>query len=321
VSAMAAESVFPPPGPRRDAVARAGSALALVREAHPGDGRVPVGVRVHMHLEFAPDVRPDPRPDRLRTTLLFTDIVGATRLVAELGDRRWRELLERHHAVVRRELSRFGGREIDTAGDGFLATVDDPAQAVRCACAIRDAVRRLGIAIRAGVHTGECEPMGEKVVGIAVHIGARVAASAGAGEILVSSAVRDQVVGSEIRFEGRATQVLKGVPGEWRLFAVRRGWPAQSTLRGSSASRRPSPMKLMERTVRKIAVPGKMAQWGAKSRLSLASKRMRPHVGMSGGNPSPRNDSDDSAMIAVATSRVPATITGPTAFGRMCRTT
>lgn len=221
MSAMAAESVFPPPAPRRDEVARAGSALALVREAHPGDGRVPVGVRVRLRFEFVPDGPPGQRPDRLRTTLLFTDIVGATQLVAELGDRRWRELLERHHAVVRRELSRFGGREIDTAGDGFLATFDGPAHAVRCACAIRNGLRRLGIAIRAGVHTGECEPMGEKVVGIAVHIGARVAASAGPGEILVSSSVRHQVAAPEIRFEGRPARVLPGIPGEWRLFAVK----------------------------------------------------------------------------------------------------
>ena len=160
---------------------------------------------------------------RLLLTVLFTDIVGSTERAAKLGDRRWRDLLERHHALVRRELARFQGREIDTAGDGFLATFDRPAQAIQCACAISDAVRALGLEIRAGAHLGECETTGKVVRGIAVHIGARVAAKAGGGEVLVSSTVKDAVAGSEIRFEDRGSYTLKGIPGEWTLFAVERG--------------------------------------------------------------------------------------------------
>jgi adenylate cyclase len=158
--------------------------------------------------------------ERILATVLFTDIVGSTERAAELGDSRWRELLNRHHALVRRELHRFGGREINTAGDGFLATFDRPARAIRCACAIREAVRDLGLEIRGGVHMGEVEGEGKAVGGIAVHIGARVAAQAGASEVLVSSTVRDLVVGSGCGFEDRGVHVLKGVPGEWRLYAV-----------------------------------------------------------------------------------------------------
>lgn len=154
--------------------------------------------------------------------MLFTDIVASTERAAELGDRRWRELLESHHALVRRELARFRGREIDTAGDGFLATFDGPARAIRCACAISDVVKPLGIEIRAGLHTGECEVMGDRVGGIAMHIGARVASPAAPGEVLVSSTVKDLVAGSGLSFEDRGTHALKGIPGEWRLFAVRR---------------------------------------------------------------------------------------------------
>jgi len=204
------------------------SAAVWATRSQPADLQLVSGVGERVRLELVSVRRPARATGRALTTLLFTDIVGATRLAAELGDHRWRELLERHHAVVRRELARFDGREIDTAGDGFLATFDGPAQAVRCACAIREGLRRFGITIRAGVHTGECEPMGEKVVGIAVHIGARVAASAGAGEILVSSSVRDQVTGSEICFEDRRARVLPGIPGEWRLFAVEPGPRPQS---------------------------------------------------------------------------------------------
>ncbi len=154
---------------------------------------------------------------------MFTDIVGATEKAASLGDRRWRELLEGHHAAVRRALARFRGREIDTAGDGFLASFDGPARAVRCARDISDDVRPLGIEIRAGCHTGECEVMGEKLGGIAVHIGARVASLAGPGEVLVSSTVKDLVAGSGLGFADRGVQSLKGVPGEWRLYALERG--------------------------------------------------------------------------------------------------
>jgi class 3 adenylate cyclase len=139
-----------------------------------------------------------------------------------LGDRRWRELLDDHHALVRRELARYRGREIDTAGDSFLATFDGPARAVRCACGICDSVRSLGIEVRAGLHTGECEVMGEKLAGISVHIGARVAALANPGEVLVSSTVKDLVAGSGLSFRDRGSEYLKGVPGEWRLFAVER---------------------------------------------------------------------------------------------------
>ena len=158
--------------------------------------------------------------DRVLATVLFTDIVGATESAARLGDKRWSELLGRHHDLVRRELQRFRGREIDTAGDGFFAAFDGPARAVRCACAVSGAVRSLGIELRAGVHTGECEVMGNKYGGIAVHIGARIAALAAAGEVMVSSTVKDLVAGSGLVFDDRGIRPLKGVPGRWPLFAV-----------------------------------------------------------------------------------------------------
>jgi pimeloyl-ACP methyl ester carboxylesterase len=170
--------------------------------------------------EFLTGVRHGPEPDRVLATVLFTDIVGATQQAAALGDRRWRDVLEQHHAVVRRELSRFRGREIDTAGDGFLATFDGPARAVRCARAVSNGVRTLGLEVRTGLHTGECEVMGEKLGGIALHIGARVATTAGPGEVLVSSTVKDLVAGSGLRFRDRGLHALKGVPGEWHLYAV-----------------------------------------------------------------------------------------------------
>jgi class 3 adenylate cyclase len=160
-------------------------------------------------------------PDRVLATLLFTDIVGATARAAELGDRAWRALLEEHHAEIRHQLSCFRGKEIDTAGDGFFATFDGPARAILCACAVRDALAELGLDVRAGVHAGECEIVDAKISGIAVHTGARVAALAGPGEVLVSSTVRDLVAGSELEFEVRGVHELKGIPGEWRLYAVR----------------------------------------------------------------------------------------------------
>jgi pimeloyl-ACP methyl ester carboxylesterase len=172
--------------------------------------------------EFLTGVRPAPEPDRVLATVLFTDIAGSTARAVELGDRRWRELLEVHHAAVRRQLDRFRGREVDTAGDGFLATFDGPARGVRCARAIVDAVRDVGLDIRAGLHTGECELVNGGVRGIAVHTGARVAAQAGPGEVLVSSTVKDLTAGSGIEFEDRGEHELKGVPGEWRLYAVTR---------------------------------------------------------------------------------------------------
>jgi class 3 adenylate cyclase len=172
--------------------------------------------------EFLTGARRGPEPDRVLATVLFTDIVGATEKAAHIGDRRWRELLDEHHAIVRRELVRFRGREIDNAGDGFLATFDGPARAVRCACAISNSIRALGIEIRAGLHAGECELIGEKIGGISVHIGARVAALADPSEVLVSSTVRDLVAGSGLSFADRGLQSLKGVPEKWRLFAVQR---------------------------------------------------------------------------------------------------
>jgi pimeloyl-ACP methyl ester carboxylesterase/class 3 adenylate cyclase len=162
----------------------------------------------------------EPESDRVLATILFTDIVGSTAKAAELGDKRWRELLEAHHAVVRRQLLRHRGTELDTAGDGFFASFDGPARAIRCARAITSSVDELGIQVRAGVHTGECERMNGKVGGIAVHIGARVAAEAGPGEVVVSGTVKDLVAGSGIEFRDRGSAELKGVPGEWRLFAV-----------------------------------------------------------------------------------------------------
>ena len=173
--------------------------------------------------EFLTGVREAPEPDRVLATVLFTDIVGSTERASELGDRRWRELLDAHNSAVRRQLERFRGREIDTAGDGFLASFDGPARAIRCAGAAIAAVRELGLEIRAGVHTGECEVAGDGLAGIAVHIGARVAAQAGAGEVLVSSTVRDLVAGSGLNFEDRGSAELKGVPGEWRLYALSAG--------------------------------------------------------------------------------------------------
>jgi class 3 adenylate cyclase len=159
-------------------------------------------------------------PNRVLATVLFTDIVGSTAKNAELGDARWRELRDAHHTLIRRQLVRYRGRELDTAGDGFFASFDGPARAIRCACAITKGVGELGLDVRAGLHTGECELMDNKVGGIAVNIGARVAAEAGPGEVLVSSTVKDLVAGSGLEFRERGTAELKGVPGEWRLFAV-----------------------------------------------------------------------------------------------------
>jgi pimeloyl-ACP methyl ester carboxylesterase len=170
--------------------------------------------------EFLTGIRHGPEPDRVLSTVLFTDIVGSTQRAAALGDHAWRDLLEGHHTIVRRQLARFRGIEIDTAGDGFLATFDGPARAIRCAVGICREVRSLGIEVRAGLHTGECQMMGKKVGGIAVHIGSRVASLTRPGEVLVSSTVKDLVVGSGIGFEDRGQHALSGVPGEWRLFAI-----------------------------------------------------------------------------------------------------
>jgi class 3 adenylate cyclase len=170
--------------------------------------------------EFLTGQQLDVADDRILATVLFTDIVDSTRRAAEIGDRDWHALLDAHDAVVRSQLARFRGREVNSTGDGFLAMFDGPQRAIRCAMSIRDAVQALGIQVRAGLHTGECEVRGEDIGGIAVHIGARVSALAGPNDVLVSSTLRDLVIGSGLEFDDRGAQGLKGVPGEWRLFAV-----------------------------------------------------------------------------------------------------
>jgi class 3 adenylate cyclase len=192
----------------------------------PGDDHLPfVGdtdALVAEIEEFLTGTRSTPVTDRILATVLFTDIVGSTERAAELGDRRWRELLDAHDAVVARNVERFRGRVVKTTGDGALATFDGPARAISCAREIRDGVRALGIEVRVGLHTGEVEVRGEDLGGIAVHIGARVAAQAAPGDVLVSSSVPPLVAGSGIEFEDRGEHSLKGVPGDWRLFAVGR---------------------------------------------------------------------------------------------------
>jgi class 3 adenylate cyclase len=170
--------------------------------------------------EFLTGARPVVEPDRVLATVLFTDIVDSTKRAAELGDARWRELLGLHYGDVRAALQRFRGREVDTTGDGFLATFDGPARAVRCAMAVREGLSTRGINVRSGLHTGEIELTGDGIAGIAVHIAARICAMAGPSEVLASSTVKDLVAGSGIRFEDRGARQLKGVPDEWRLFAA-----------------------------------------------------------------------------------------------------
>jgi class 3 adenylate cyclase/pimeloyl-ACP methyl ester carboxylesterase len=170
--------------------------------------------------EFLTGHQAEVADDRVLATVLFTDIVDSTRRAAEIGDRDWHALLDAHDAVVRAQLARFRGREVSTSGDSFLAMFDGPQRAIRCAMSIRDAVQALGIEVRAGLHTGECEVRGDDIGGIAVHIGARVSALAGPNDVLVSSTLRDLVIGSGLQFDERGTYELKGVPGEWRLFAV-----------------------------------------------------------------------------------------------------
>jgi len=180
-----------------------------------------LGDSVYDEVErFVESVRGEAPPDTVLATILFTDIVRSTETASELGDRAWAALVERHHALVRRHLDRFRGRELDTAGDGFFATFDGPVRAIRCAGAITRAMPELGLEVRAGLHTGECELADGKPAGIAVNIGARVASHAGAGEVLVSQTVKDLVAGSGIDFDERGAAELKGVPGEWRLYAV-----------------------------------------------------------------------------------------------------
>jgi class 3 adenylate cyclase len=170
--------------------------------------------------EFLTGTRSRPNLDRVLATVLFTDIVEATRKAVELGDERWRELLESHHTLIRQELKRFRGREVDTAGDGFLAAFDGPARAIHAAVAIVNGLLPLGIRVRAGIHTGECDVLGDKLSGVAVHTGARVASLAGPGEVLVSSTVKDLVAGSGLRFGDHGAHELKGIPGRWQLYSV-----------------------------------------------------------------------------------------------------
>jgi class 3 adenylate cyclase len=170
--------------------------------------------------EFLTGHQADVADDRVLATVLFTDIVDSTRRAAEMGDRDWHALLDAHDVIVRSQLNRFRGREVNTSGDGFFAMFDGPQRAIRCAMAIRDAVKTLGIEVRAGLHTGECEVRGDNIGGIAVHIGARIGALARASEVLVSSTLRDLVIGSGLEFEERGAHQLKGVPGEWNLLAV-----------------------------------------------------------------------------------------------------
>jgi len=189
---------------------------------YPGDDHLPWTSDADVVLgeieQFVTGARHAPEIDRVLATVMFTDIVRSTERAVEIGDRKWRDLLQDFYGIVGRNLERYRGREVDTAGDGVLATFDGPARAVRCAQAISNDVPVLGIAVRAGVHTGEVELMGEKVGGIAVHIGARVATQAAPGEVIVSSTVKDLVAGSGIRFEDRGVHALKGVPGDWHLF-------------------------------------------------------------------------------------------------------
>jgi len=170
--------------------------------------------------EFVTGAREPAEPDRVLATVLFTDIVGSTEHASRLGDRRWRDLVSEHHRLIRGELARFRGREIDTAGDGFLAGFDGPARALRAARSIVRVAQPLGLQVRAGVHTGECEVLDGKLVGVAVHVGARVAAAAGPSEVLATGTVKDLVAGSGITFDDRGTRPLKGLPGQWRLFSV-----------------------------------------------------------------------------------------------------
>jgi class 3 adenylate cyclase len=215
------------------------------------------------------------RSDRRLATVLFTDIISSTERAATLGDARWRALLERHHELVREELGRFEGKEVKTVGDGFLATFDGPARAIRCTEAVRDAVGGLGIQLRAGIHTGECEVMDNDIGGMAVHIAARVSGMAGAGEILVSRTVRDLVVGSGIEFQDRGSHELKGVPGEWGVLAVVPEGPSAGSPEASlDKMETPGPQTSMRRTDRIAAAVARRTP-GVLRGLARAEHRVR----------------------------------------------
>ncbi len=225
--------------------------------------------------EFLTGTRQAPELDRVLATVLFTDIVGSTERAAELGDVRWGELLEAHDELVRAELGRFGGREVKATGDGFLAAFDGPGKAIACAAAISEGVQGLGLDVRAGVHTGECERRGEDLGGMAVHIGARVGAKAAPGEVLVSSTVKELVVGSGIEFEDRGCEPLRGVPGEWRLFAVRtRGQQPPVMAVGGEGEGLPQPDERLRRTDRaRIALATRMPRT-SRAIYRLAMRRL-----------------------------------------------
>ncbi|MGA8127540.1 MAG: adenylate/guanylate cyclase domain-containing protein, partial [Mycobacterium sp.] len=227
--------------------------------------------------EFLTGQRHEHAVDRVLATVLFTDIVDSTRRATELGDQRWRELLERHDDITRAEITRFQGRVIKHTGDGFLATFDGPTRALRCATTLAERMPELGIDVRSGLHTGECEPRGDDIGGIAVHIGARIAALANAGEVLVSSTVKDLVNGSGIAFQDRGTHVLKGIRGEWRLYA-----PAGRD--DSIENLPPTPQKAAQDRVADY-----LTRWPAVGRtlLLMAKRRQSKRTGTSGGRMGP----------------------------------
>ncbi len=211
------------PRAREEAVFVAGRIpqARLLDVTGPDFGIALVGEDVYAEVErFVRSLDREPEPETVLATVLFSDIVGSTEKATELGDRAWAELVSRHHALVRRHLDTFGGTEIDTAGDGFFASFEGPIRGIRCARAICEGVRSLGLEVRVGIHTGECERVDGKIGGLAVNIGARVAGTAGAGEVVVSSTVKDLVAGSAIEFDDRGEHALKGVPGAWRLYSV-----------------------------------------------------------------------------------------------------
>jgi len=221
--------------------------------------------------EFLTGARAGGRPDRVLATVLFTDIVNSTKRAAELGDSAWRQLLERHDALVRSQLERFQGREVKQTGDGFLASFDGPARAIRCARSLTEEIGELGIELRAGLHTGECELIGADLAGVAVHVAARVGALAGSGEVLVSGTVKDLVMGSGIELADRGTHELKGVPGEWRLFAVQGDQSSTPSVAAGSAAVPAEPPRLADRAAGGIArkAPG-------LARAGLRALRRRP---------------------------------------------